>query len=112
MGSTHLSLYRGDRWVLFCVLRERRSILLAYLTSEFETRRYALPMPKADIQPHEIMYIYRKRKNITQLRISIEIHSTQVHVSRIERGVASPTPFEQKTIEELLGVRIWNKEGS
>ncbi len=56
------------------------------------------------------MFIYRKRKNMTQLKVALTIHASQIHVSRIERGIVTPNETERSKIEELLGVRIWSKD--
>ncbi|WP_152667839.1 helix-turn-helix domain-containing protein [Aneurinibacillus tyrosinisolvens] len=85
--------------------------MLAYLLSDIERERNLFPMPNPEIKPHEVMQIYRKRKNITQLKIALFIHASQIHVSRIERGITIPDEYEKRKIEQLLGVRIWNREG-
>lgn len=72
-----------------------------------------LTMPRVvqpQIEPHEVMQIYRKRLGYTQSYIAMRLFTSQIYVSRIERGLIKPNEREIGVIEQLLGVRIWSKE--
>jgi transcriptional regulator with XRE-family HTH domain len=59
------------------------------------------------LQPHELLKILRLRKGLNQEGLALVLNCSQMHVSRIERGIAEPDYACKRAINRYLGEIVW-----
>lgn len=62
-----------------------------------------------ELKAHEKFRLIRQRKGLTQDGLAQKLNISQMHVSRIERGISTPPEDLSKLIEKELKERIWVK---
>jgi transcriptional regulator with XRE-family HTH domain len=62
-----------------------------------------------ELTAHEKFWLFRQRTGVTQNGLAQKLNISQMHVSRIERGISNPPEDISKLIEQELKERIWVK---